>query len=330
MEYKSDTENKLPNHDIEDDIDLIHVIKDLWGNRKRIINITLIFIVIGLIIAFGSPIEYTSTIVVKPILSSSESKVIGQIGGLAAMAGINLRDVSGTVEIHPLLYPKIIESYTCKELMQSSIFVEKLNSNVSFSKYYSEIYKPNILEYIKKFTFGLPSIILNSLTPNTKKSSYNGADFNRVSEEDLLMMELLEKQLKVYVDDEQGYVKLSATMPENIQAAQLVANAQEILQRKVIAHKVKKAKEDLSFIEERFNENKNAFEKAQDNLARYRDANKNVNTATAQKEAERLESEYELAFSVYSELAKRVETQKIKVKEKHPCVCSTSKCGNFN
>ena len=68
----------------------------------------------------------------------------------------------------------------------------------------------------------------------------------------------------------------------------------------------------------RFNEKKKAFEQAQENLARYRDANRNVNSATAQTEAERLESEYQLAFSVYSELAKQVETQKIQVKENTP------------
>ena len=39
---------------------------------------------------------------------------------------------------------------------------------------------------------------------------------------------------------------------------------------------------------------------------------------TALTELERLESEYQLAFSVYSELAKQVETQKIQVKENTP------------
>ena len=107
-------------------------------------------------------------------------------------------------------------------------------------------------------------------------------------------------------------------MPEPLQAAQVVLNAQNILQRKVINHKLKKIEEDLVFIEERYNEKKKEFEQAQENLAKYRDANKNVNTATALTELERLESEFELAFSVYSELAKQVETQKIQVKENTP------------
>ena len=81
---------------------------------------------------------------------------------------------------------------------------------------------------------------------------------------------------------------------------------------KVIAHKIKKAEEDLTFIEERYLEKKMEFELAQKNLATYRDANKNVNTAIAKTQSERLESEYQLAFSVYSELEKQVESQKYK------------------
>ena len=116
-------------------------------------------------------------------------------------------------------------------------------------------------------------------------------------------------------------MSLTATMPEKIQAAQFVSNAQNILQRKVIKHKLSKAQENLSFIEDRFKEKKIEFELAQNNLARYRDANKNVNTATALTEIERLESEYDLAFSVYSELAEASRITKNSSKENTPVFC---------
>ena len=306
-------------HIEDDEIDLIALAKTLWKGRKNIIKITLIFMGIGLLIALTTPAQYTSTVVVKPTLSDSKSKLGGSLGGLAAMAGINLGGSSSAAEIHPTLYPKIVESYSFqKELMQSSVYVEKLNAEVSFEEYYTEIHNPSVLGFIKKYTIGLPGLILKNL--KRKKEIPVSAEnvFHTISETDKKMIQLLKDQLEVNIDEKQGFVSLSATMPENLQATQLVANAQNILQRKVIAHKLKKAEEDLSFIEERFNEKKMDFEQAQGNLARYRDANKNVNSAIAQTEAERLESEYQLAFSVYSELAKQVETQKIQVKENTP------------
>ena len=202
--------------------------------------------------------------------------------------------------------------------MQSSVYVEKLNSAVSFEKYYTEIHSPSLLSFVKKYTLGLPRLILSSLKRKKETPSSDENIFHTISETDKEMMKLLQEQLRVNVDEKQGFVSISASMPEGLQAAQMVLSAQNILQRKVIDHKLKKAEEDLRFIEERYNEKKKAFEQAQGNLARYRDANKNVNTATAQTEAERLESEYQLAFSVYSELAKQVETQKIQVKENTP------------
>ncbi len=303
----------------EDEIDLIALAKTLWKGRKNIIKITLIFMGIGLLIALTTPAQYTSTVVVKPTLSDSKSKLGGSLGGLAAMAGINLGGSSSAAEIHPTLYPKIIESYAFqKELMQSSVYVEKLNAEVSFEEYYTDIHNPSVLGFIKKYTIGLPGLILTSLKRKKEIPVSAEKKFHTISVTDKKMIQLLKEQLGVNVDEKQGFVRLSATMPENLQAAQLVTNAQNILQRKVIAHKLKKAEENLSFIEERFSEKKMDFEQAQSNLARYRDANKNVNSAIAQTESERLESEYQLAFSVYSELAKQVEAQKIQVKENTP------------
>ena len=318
MEHKN---KNLPqqhsNH--EDEIDLLALAKTLWGGRKEVVKMILIFMGIGLFVALTSPAEYTSTVVVKPTLSDSKSRLGGSLGGLAAMAGINLEGSNSVAEIHPTLYPKILESYSFqKELMQSSIYVDELNSEVSFEEYYTEIHRLSPLEFLKKYILGFPSLIISTLKSKKAITSSNSNKFQIISETDKEMMQLLEKQVQVNVDEKQGFVSISASMPEGLQAAQMVLSAQNILQEKVINHKLKKAEEDLVFIEERYNEKKKAFEQSQKNLARYRDANKNVNTATAQTEAERLESEYQLAFSVYSELAKQVETQKIQVKENTP------------
>ena len=149
----------------EDEIDLIALSKTLWEGRKVVFKTTLIFMGLGLFVALTSPAEYTSKVVVKPTLSNSESKLGGSsLGGLAAMAGINLGGAGSAAEIHPTLYPKIVESYSFqKELMQSSIYVEKLNSNVSFEQYYSELHTLSIIQLLKKYSLGLPKLILSRL-----------------------------------------------------------------------------------------------------------------------------------------------------------------------
>ena len=318
MEHKN---KSIPQRhsDREEEIDIVEVAKTLWKSRKEVVKTTLIFMGIGLFMALTSPAEFSSTVIVKPTISDPKSKLSGGLGGLAAMAGINIGGVSSIAEIHPTLYPKIVESYGFqKELMQSSVYVEDLNSEVSFEKYYTAIYNLSLFEIIKKYIIELPRLIISIIKPKKEIPVYAENVFDKISETDKEMIKRIKKQVHVNVDEKQGFVSLSATMPEPLQAAQVVLNAQNILQRKVINHKLKKIEEDLVFVEERYNEKKKEFEQAQSNLARYRDANRNVNTATALTELERLESEYQLAFSVYSELAKQVETQKIQVKENTP------------
>ena len=50
------------------------------------------------------------------------------------------------------------------------------------------------------------------------------------------------------------------------------------------------------------------------------DANRNIARQSAQVELDRLQNEQQLAFGVYSQLAKQLENAKIKVQEQMPCV----------
>ncbi len=82
--------------------------------------------------------------------------------------------------------------------------------------------------------------------------------------------------------------------------------------------KIKKANAQLIFIEGRCAEKRKDFERAQANLAAFRDRNKSVTSAVARTEEERLQSDYQLAFEVYSQLAQQLEQAQIKVKEDTP------------
>ena len=251
------------------------------------------------------------------MLSDTHANIGGSLSGLAAMAGINLDGSGSTAEIHPTLYPKIVESYSFqKKLMQTPIYVSVLGKEVTFKEYYTKIHQPTIFEYIKKYTIGLPIMLMNSLN---EQSVYDmQLEFDQISACEKKIIKLIQEQVVILIDEKDGFVKMKATMPESVQAAQLVEAASQILQRQVLNHKLKKINDDLLFINGRYLEKKTAFEVAQDVLAKYRDANRNVNTAIAHTELELLESEYELAFAVYKELAKQLEKQKIQAKENTP------------
>lgn len=305
----------------EDEIDLIQLAKTLWEGRRTVIRTTIIFMVLGLFIAIFSAKEYTASTTMVPQSSEGGSSMGSSLGGLAAMAGINLGSMGGGSDIPPTLYPKILGSIPFqKELMQTKLSIEGQNEKVTFADYYLEIKKPNLLGYIKKYSIGLPGVIIKAIRGDADKfqSRVEGEGLISISMDEKKLIERLSEQLSLEVNDKDGYVSLSARMPEAKAAAQLAKKAQELLQQAITAFKIQKAKDQLAFVEERYAEKQNEAGKAQQKLAKFRDRNKNVTRALAQTEEEGLLAEYNLVYGVYSELAKQLETQKIQVKEDTP------------
>ena len=129
---------------------------------------------------------------------------------------------------------------------------------------------------------------------------------------------MIADQVTINLDSKQGFITLQAAFPEAMLSAQVADQARELLQKYITRFKIEKASDKLSFIEQRFEEKKKEFEKAQIRLASFSDQNKNVTSAVARTEESRLQGDYTIAMNVYNELAKQLEQAKIQVKEETP------------
>ncbi len=77
----------------DDEIDLRELWQAIWQGKWLIIAITFIFALSSVLYALSLPNEYKSTVLLAPASSSSSSslsKLAGQFGGLASLAGLNL------------------------------------------------------------------------------------------------------------------------------------------------------------------------------------------------------------------------------------------------
>lgn len=306
----------------ETEIDLIEVIRKLWAKRKFILKVTVVFMAFGVLIALFSPKEYTAGCTMVPQIG--EKTTGGNLSGLAAMAGINLGSNSGGDVLMPNVYPKILSSVPFqKELMQTEIKFEDYEQPVRLLDYYTgeEYRKFSLLGTIKKYTIGLPGLILGALSkeeaiPGLPDSASSGIQSLSKEEDDC--MKILANLVTLTVNDKEGYITLSASMPEPVAAAQLAYKVQVLLQKYVTEFKIEKARANLEFIEERYADAKSEFERKQEELAEFRDANRNFASAVAKTTEERLSNEYAVVLGVYSELAKQREQANIQVKEDTP------------
>ncbi|PSL06306.1 Wzz/FepE/Etk N-terminal domain-containing protein [Cecembia rubra] len=303
----------------EDEIDLLALSKTVWNRKKTVLGMALVFVLIGLVISLISPVEYTASSVFIPQTSDSV-KPGGSLGGLASLAGINLGALGGSAEIPPSLYPKIVSSVPFrKALLNAKIHVNGFKEPVSYKEFYDQIYKPSLLEILKKYTVELPALILEFLrgTPEEKNISSDNS-LILVSEDENKHFKRLDSQLTVTPNEKEGFVSLSFVMPDPIMSAEMAKFAEELLQKEVINFKILNAKEQLNFTQVRFEEKKMEFEKIQKELAIFRDRNQNLSSASVSNRLQSLEAEFNFSLSVYNELAKQLEQAKLQVAKDTP------------
>ncbi|MFR7812632.1 MAG: Wzz/FepE/Etk N-terminal domain-containing protein, partial [Butyricimonas faecihominis] len=317
MEQEVKQANQMPQ---EEEIDLVEVVRKLWKNRKLILKITVVFMVLGVLVALFSPKEYTAGCTMVP--QSGDKKVGGNLSGLASMVGINLGGASGGEVLSPTIYPKIVASIPFKkDLMATPLKFEEYDQPITLLDYYTkdEYQKFSLGGTIAKYTIGLPGVIINANSgEDTTMISRSGSAIQSLSKDEKKMLEMLNDMISLNVNDKDGYVQLSASLGEPLAVAQLAERAQELLQTYITDFKIEKVKSNLTFVEQQYDAAKKRYEKMQDSLARFRDANKSFSSAVAKTQEEALTNEYNLAYSVYSELAKQMEQAKIAVNETTP------------
>ncbi|MCX6236021.1 MAG: Wzz/FepE/Etk N-terminal domain-containing protein [Bacteroidia bacterium] len=306
----------------ETEVDFINLARTFWDGKIIIGKLILLGVIIGFFVAILIPNEFTASSTMVPQISDPKSKLAGLSGGLsglsglAAMAGINLNTTTGS-ELSPKTYSSIISSVPFQlELMKTPLNFEKLDSQVTLYDYYTKIKFENLF---LKYTIGLPSLIIKKIKGEKKnKFSSEANPLYLLTEKQIEVQKIIEKKVGIFVNDKEAYVSLSCSLPEAYAAAQLTHNAQVLLQRYITEFKIEKAQLDEEFIQQRYDEAKKTYQSAQQQLASFRDRNKNMSTAVAKTEDERLTGEYTLVTGVYSELAKKLEQAKITVKEETP------------
>ena len=300
----------------EDEIDLIELLKKIYIEKRFIIKSSIITALVGVLFALIQPNQYTSSTTFIPQLSTEMKTGGSSLSGLASLAGINLGGVEGSSEFPPTLYPQVIESVPFRlKLLSSSVNIN--NETKILSDYILNEKSFNLVSIIKKYTIGLPSLIVGIFRTedSTKKSL---SEIYSISEDDKLLFDHLENTLTLSVNDKEGFITMSFSDENKNVAAQITSIAQSMLQQKIIEFKIKSSKELLDFTVKQYDQKKYAFEALQDERAIFVDKNINISSSLYQNKLNRIESELSIAKSVVQQLATQVEQAKLKVNKDTP------------
>ena len=309
----------------EEGIDIMALLKGLWDGRKTIIIVTAVFMVLGLVAALTMKRTYNVSTVMVPQMNSRSNS---SLSSLASLAGIDLSSMNSTGgDLSPLIYPQIVNSVPFrKELIYTPLHYQKADTAVSMYTYFKEYTKPTVMGTVLKYTIGLPGVIMKAIRgekPDMVLPASEGEADNEpkpvlLTKDEVKLMKVVAQNVNLSVDKKEGYLTLSVVGSEPIQTAELALKAQQLLQEEVTRFRTEKAQDNLDYIQARYDEIKKEAETYQAQLATVKDRSQNMATTRSRIEQERLQSKYNVASSIYSEMAKQLETAKMQVKRDTP------------
>lgn len=297
----------------EKEIDLLALANKIWVNKKFILKALGVGFVIGLIVAFSIPKEYTTTVILTP---ESKSTTSGNMGSLAALAGINMNSVTGEDALaSPELYPSVISSTPfLRGLLNIEVTDLKMGIDTTLYSYMNDYQSAAWWGYILKAPGLLKGLFLS------EEINMNDSNSNTriISKEEQEILNDLTDRLTISSDKKTGVTTIEVTMQSPEISAYLADTITSYLQSYIIDYRTQKARKDLAYSEKLYEESKADYYKTQAALATYIDGNMNVVSAKYRTTQERLQNEASLAFTIYNQMAQQLQVAKVKVQDTTP------------
>ncbi|WP_288425621.1 GNVR domain-containing protein [uncultured Spirosoma sp.] len=281
-------------------------------NRLLISFCGIIALFIGILYAFLQKNEYTCYIKVMPELkTSSAAGGLNDLKSLAGLAGVSLDNLNtGSDAIRPDLYPDIVQSTPFAiYILNQTAASQKGDDKITVQRFLEDHNENTIGGWIAGFYGGgLETKQVNSVGTLSIKLT---------KEQERISKEVLERINTIY-DKKTGIVTITVVMP-NPQVASVVAGQTlAYLTKYVTDYRTGKSRQQVNFLSTQVNAARSRYEKAEYAVSNYRDRNRSVFLNTAKIEEQRLQADYLLAQTVYTELSKQLEQARIKVQEEIP------------
>ena len=310
-EYRPATED-----DDELQIDWMGILRQVLAIRKKLYKAAAVGVVLGILIALGTPKQYTVSITLSPEMGSGKSG-----SGLASMAASFLGGSIGSDSpdaLNATLTPDIVTSTPfLMELFDARVVSQDKQIDTTFTAYLDE-QKSSWMGYVLKAPGMAISGIKSLFSEKKEKTETIQEGTIELNEEDAAKLEGLRQQITTEVDKKTAITTLSVTLQDPKVTATIADSVVSKLQQYITAYRTSKAKEDCQYLEKLYKERQQEYYDAQQRYARYVDANSNVVFQSTLAERERLQNDMNLAYQVYSQVAQQLQVARAKVQEEKP------------
>lgn len=316
-QYTNPEHQPAPAEDDELQIDWMGILRQIIAIRKTLYKAAGVGLIIGIVIALGTPKQYTVSVTLSPEVSGGKSG-----SGLASMAasflGANI-GVDSPDALNATLAPDIVSSTPfLLELLNAHVVSQNQKIDTTFTAYLEEE-KSSWIGYVLKAP-GMAVGGIKSLFSNEEEDKKDTIQVGTIelNKEDAAKLEGLRKQITAEVDKKTSITTLTVTLQDPKVTATMADTVVSKLQQYIIAYRTRKAKEDCEYLEKLYKERQQEYYDAQRHYAHYVDANSNMVFQSTMAERERLQNDMNLAYQVYSQVAQQLQVARAKVQEEKP------------
>ena len=308
----------MPQYQEEDEleIDLMEYARKLWKAKKLLLKVAGIAAIVGVIIAISIPKEYTASVTFSPESGKSSGS---NLSGMAAMLGIGNISMGGDANALNI-------SMTSDIVASTPFILEMFNTQV---KTLDGKQDTTIIAYLEtesspwwKAVMSLPGKaiggVMSLFSSNDEETKEKPIDPFQLTPQQLGQVGAIKSIITTEADKKTGMTKLSVTLQDPMVAAIMVDTVLLKLQKYITKYKTSKAQENYDELKLFYEQSKEAYHKAQEEYAKYSDANKNVILQSVRIEQERLQNEQNLAYQIYNQYATQLQLARTKLQEEKP------------
>lgn len=298
------------------ELDFIKLFKQLYFKRKYIFIHTSITFIIGCIIAFSIPKQYSAKVILSP---ESGVNTSNNLSNMASMFGLGSLGGKNEDALTPNMIPDIIQSTPFILELYPIKVKTKDNNKVTFTEFLENQRKP-----WWNYIIQLPSLVTNQTIKlfqkrDIKRDSIEGRlDIFKLTPKQYSNIQRIKSIVTASIDKKTGMTEINVTLQDPIIAATIADSVTYKIQKFLTNYRIQKALDDYNYLNQLAKERRIEYYNAQDKYAKYNDANRNINMQRTQAEATRLENNMNIAYQVYSQIETQLQVARAKLQEAKP------------
>lgn len=295
-------------------IDSIGLIRTLGQEKRQTAAWLLASAAVGIVVAFSVPRIYKSEVMLAP--ETSSGNMASSISSLASMVGIyGSTNMTGDA-IYPEIYPEVVGAMrfrmgmfetpvTTKDGTLRTTYYDYLSNHQRHAWWsYPAIWAGKALEAMK----GEPQASDAAHKPDPQQPTR--AEYKIAT--------AISGNLTCSVDKKTSVITITAEAQDPKVAATVANAAKEKLQVFITDYRTNKARQDLAYMRQLFEEARKQYVAARQKYGSYADANRDLILESARMKQEELENDMQLQYNIYTQVASQLQMAEAKVQEKTP------------